>query len=58
MASDARGSSRIKKLAKAMPDEQDVYNTLHALEKENSPFADYAIAIIGAGYLNELWRFP
>src|SRR6266446_1466456 len=46
-----RGTSRLKKLAKNSPSEQEMHNTLHALEVENTPFADYAIAIIGASYI-------
>jgi hypothetical protein len=51
MTTKPRPSSLLKKFAKALPSEQDVYNVLDLLKRENSPFADYAIAMIGASYL-------
>ena len=50
----ARGSSlvkRLRKLAELIPDDNTVRETLQALEPDDAPVADHAIAMIGVSIL-------
>src|SRR5438067_11885299 len=58
MASSSGRGSRLKKLAKAIPDQGEVYAAIRALLKEETAFADYAIAIIGASLLGRTLELP
>jgi DNA-binding MltR family transcriptional regulator len=48
MASRPRRSNYIKKLAKEIPEDKQIKQILYKLDLEDTPLADYAIAMIGA----------